>query len=214
MKPEQNHARHGRAGTPCADLWYPQPAQQTFLRRSIRPKPGADGRITGTPVDCLPRPAPFRGRPNFERGMITDGGKAISRTVNVAYVSPRFCTPCIQPAFGDFRGCRRMRPARGDLLRPLPDGSFPSTAPAEPRQRLRRNDGTGRDGARRDPERRRQVIDRDHQDVVLTPLYSTSSNEAQDRQRAAATPPSPAARQPHRLLVRQGEMAPLVGPGR
>jgi hypothetical protein len=72
----------------------------------------------------------------------------------------------------------------------------------------------GRDGARRDPERRRQVIDRDHQDVVLTPLYSTSSNEAQYRQRAAATPPSPAARQPHRLLVRQGEMAPLVGPGR
>jgi hypothetical protein len=70
-----------------------------------------------------------------------------------------------------------------------------------------------RNGARRDPEDRRQTIDRDHQHVLITPLHSTSSNETQDPQRAAATPPSPAARQPGRLLVQTGEVTSVVGPG-
>jgi hypothetical protein len=86
-----------------------------------------------------------------------------------------------------------------------------SESPAGSRSRPGLHDG--RNGARRHPEDRRQTMDRDDKHVLLTPLHSTSSNETQDRQSAAATPSSPAPRQPGRLLVQTGEVTSLVGPG-
>jgi len=104
-----------------------------------------------------------------------------------------------------------MGPARGDQPQALARRFLSFDRPGGAASATGLNDG--RVGARRDPEHRRQAIERHHQHVVLTPVHSTSSNEAQDRQRAAPTPPSPTAGQPCRLLVRPGEMAPVVGPG-
>jgi hypothetical protein len=59
------------------------------------------GESPGPPVGRGLRP--FVVGPISSAGMITDGGKAMSRTMNVAYASPRFCTPCIRPAAGDRR---------------------------------------------------------------------------------------------------------------
>jgi len=113
----------------------------------------------------------------------------------------------------DFRGCLTMgpRPLEGDEL----SGVCPTTLcfdrPGGAASAAGLNDA--RDGARRDPEHRRQAIDRDHQHVVLTPLHSTNSNKAQNCQSAAAAPPSPAAGRPHGLLGHAGEVQTFVGPG-
>src|ERR1035437_3273573 len=61
---------------------------------------------------------------------------------------------------------------------------------------------------------RHQAIDGDDEDIVLDALHPTYSDEAQYRQHAVATPPSPTARQPYRLLMDTGEVAHVVAPGR
>src|SRR5205085_7354626 len=61
-------------------------------------------------------------------------------------------------------------------------------------------------------EARRQPIDRHDQRPLLPSLNATIANDAQDWQRAAPAPPSPATRQPHGLLPHPHEMAVVVAP--
>ena len=77
--------------------------------------------------------------------------------------------------------CARGQQTTESFRTPNPSRRFPSTG----------RDG-GKKRAGRVSQHRRQAVERDHKYIVLTAQDSTSSNEAQYRQRTVAAPSSPA----------------------
>jgi hypothetical protein len=59
----------------------------------------------------------------------------------------------------------------------------------------------------------RQPVDRDHENVMLDALDGPRADQTHDAQGTVSCPPSPASRQPRRLLAHPSEMAPVVGSG-
>ena len=57
----------------------------------------------------------------------------------------------------------------------------------------------------------RQPVHRNHENVVLDPFDAPHANNAHDAQGPVARPPSPAPRQPRRLLAHPSQMASVVG---